>query len=357
MATATTYSVNKILEGKEAGRPQIVGLMEVIPLIAQDETHFTRAFSVPSADMELAGNPTYGSVTLKNRGSGPLVTPTNATWVTKHAAQDHAMAKAGLLGPGKTQRYDNAACVQATQGGAIPAGQHAFQILPATLRKGITKELADRREYGKFWPNIAAMNSSLGINDRGGHLTMMFEQFAKELMQFIAEFEIVKNQIGAIILINGQLVGIEIAPTPEYWKSVWEPLIRFCYGPEALLASRKLGEQGLKTAMESRPRMNINNVRTLDDLDQALSNLRKAEQERAEKSIRDVIDTSLNFEIDTKLPFNDPSLGNVTYTLLSTYKDYVGQIVEDEGYVVYCSLVNASAMTRRPQRASFRFNT
>jgi hypothetical protein len=354
---ATAYSISKILEGKLAGRPQIVGLMEVIPLIAQDETHFTRAFSVPTDHMELAGNPTYGSLTLKNKGTGPLVTPTNSTWVTNYSAQDHAMSKAGLIGPGKTQRYDNAACVQSTQGGHIPAGQHAFQILPATLRKGITKELADRHEYGKFWPNIAAMNASLGVNDRGGHLTLMFEQFATELMQFIAEFETVKNQIGAIILINGQLVGIEIAPTPEYWKSVWEPLIRYSYGPEALIASRKLGEQGLKTAMDARPRMNINNVHNLDDLDRALSNLRTAEQERAERSIRDVIDTSLTFEIDTKLPFKDPTLGNVTYNLLSTYKDYIGQIVEDEGYVVYCSLVNGAAISKRPARSSFRFNT
>ena len=62
MAETLTYSINKILEGKIAGRPQVVGVMEVIPLIAQDQTHTSRAFAVPSDHMELSGNPFYGTV-------------------------------------------------------------------------------------------------------------------------------------------------------------------------------------------------------------------------------------------------------------------------------------------------------
>ena len=51
----------------------------------------------------------------------------------------------------------------------------------------------------------------------------------------------------------------------------------------------------------------------------------------------------------------DPTGMPVRYRLASTYEDFIGQVVIDEDYVVYASLVNRETVPRRPLRRAFRF--
>ncbi|MFC1836550.1 ARPP-1 family domain-containing protein [Thermodesulfobacteriota bacterium] len=355
MAKITQLTLARILEGKMAGRPQSVGIMDVVPLLPQDETHHNRMFAVPTKDMLLAGNPTYGTVVVANKDtSQPLIVPSNTTWITKHRAQDHAMSKAGLLGAGGMGTYDNAACVQSSQGGSIPADIYRFQILPATLRR-VDKALAEEKKYSKLWDNISAMNRFLGVRTDMAHLEFLFTQFDKELSQFVAEFETIPRQIGALVIINGQLVGVEIAPSPAYWRSVWEPLIRFCYGPEALMAARQLGEEGVKSAVLSRPRLDNRNVASIEDLERALEDLRNAERSRTEQIVMKELEISLAFEVDDEIKVRSAGIGSTTYRLASSFEGFVGQVVVDEDYVVYASLVNKKSVPKRPARKGFRF--
>jgi hypothetical protein len=61
------------------------------------------------------------------------------------------------------------------------------------------------------------------------------------LDEFVAEFECVPRQIGAIILVDDQVVGVERAPSHAYWQSVWPCLIRECYGSLAIRVARLKG--------------------------------------------------------------------------------------------------------------------
>jgi len=88
-----------------------------------------------------------------------------------------------------------------------------------SLRKG-----ASSHSYDRLWPAISSMNQQLGIRNTAGHLEFFLQEFGKELDRFVAEFEIVPNQVGAIILINGRVAGVERAPNPEFWESIWQPL-------------------------------------------------------------------------------------------------------------------------------------
>jgi hypothetical protein len=350
-----TLSVEHILEGKFAARPQAVGLMEVVPLVPQDQTHHNRLFAVPDRDMLLAGNPSYGTVVITNKDSErPLIVPSTTAWVTRHKAQDHAITKAGLVSGGGTVTYDNAACIEASQPGAIPADVYDFKILPATLRR-LDRDVVQRADFHKLWDRITALNTALGLTRGGGHLEALFREFHGELAQFVAEFESIPGQIGALILINGELAGIEIAPSPEYWQAVWEPLIRFCYGPEALLTARRLDQQGLADALTDRPRLNTEGVESLSDLELALQSLREAERTRVERLVAQHLETGLHFEHDERIALNNPIVGNVSYELASSYAGFAGQVVLDEDYVVYASLVRDSSPQKRPKRRRFRF--
>jgi hypothetical protein len=315
-------------------------------------------FAVPSKSMFLAHNPNYGTIILENKdGQRPLIVPSNATWITKHRAQDHALSKAGLLAASGSSTYDNAACVESSQGGAIPSDVYRFQILPVSLRR-IDKDLAEMKSYDKFWDNISLLNDSFGLEKAGGHLKALFSHLDKELRQFVAEFETLPGQIGALIIINGQLQGIEIAPSPEYWESVWEPLIRFSYGPEALLVARRMGAKDGQEAMLDRPRLQCDNPSSLQDIEKALNTLRTQEKVRVEAVVRQNINTVLNFTIDEHVIVGDPPGPVVTYTLGSSYGQFIGQVViMDEDYVVYASMVNTEHVSGRSPRRPFEMES
>ena len=67
-----------------------------------------------------------------------------------------------------------------------------------------------------------------------------FRPFAKELEEFVAEFEPVAGQVGGIVLFGSNIVGIEVMPTQQHWLAYWQWLIRGCYGAQ-LLKLRKMG--------------------------------------------------------------------------------------------------------------------
>jgi len=235
--TQTSLTVEQILAGTTLGRSQTVGHMEVIPIIPDSSGSVDDTFAPPDITAATQG---YGNVRMTNDEDRPTIAPTGAGWVTPQAAQDHAIASAEFIPAKKTVAVDTAMCIQASQGGYIKDAKE-FLILPATLR---TAAIAQRtvKSYGKLWPTIDSFNKGLGVQDHGGHLVYFLKHFAKQLDEFVAEFELVPDQIGALVLVGGKVVGIERAPNPAFWSSVWTPLVRVCYGAVALQARKAIGD-------------------------------------------------------------------------------------------------------------------
>lgn len=220
-------TIAEILRGAEAGRMQSVGYMQVIPLVSDlQDLNFT------SPKEAVVGTSTYGTMRFENPSDGILIVPTHAGYIVKQKAQNHAMAHTGIVKRKGQRAYDTAMCVQQSQGGYITKGAHKLSILPFSLREKAL-ELKNEKQYGKLWNAISDFNKSLGVRG-GGHLEYFLNHFQKELDQFVAEFECVPKQVGAIILIDGDIVGIERAPNYAYWKAIWPALIRECYGSRAI---------------------------------------------------------------------------------------------------------------------------
>ena len=62
----------------------------------------------------------YGTMGFTNPTERPTIIPSHSGYIVPQAAQDHAMAGAELLPAKRSQSYDNAMCIQQTQG--IPLG-------------------------------------------------------------------------------------------------------------------------------------------------------------------------------------------------------------------------------------------
>jgi hypothetical protein len=202
--------------------------MQVIPLLGEDDT----SFAPPVVDV---GTRAYGSVELRNHADLPTLVPHGTGWVVPQKAQDHALAGGVLLAASGHEVVDTAVCIQPGQCGTIAVSRHEMVVLPAALR---VKALAKRADTGfsRLWEDIAAFNSSFGIGG-AGQVAQFLRHFARELGAFVAEFETIPGQVGAIVLVAGGLAGVERAPSSAYWQLIWEPLVRGCYGSVALRAA------------------------------------------------------------------------------------------------------------------------
>lgn len=317
-----TLTIEEILRGTGPGPAQSAGQMAVIPLLGEDSD----TFSPPDLEVGTGG---YGTVLLRNESDRPTVVPTGAGWVVAQKAQDHALGGGALLRPGESRQIDTAMCIQQSQGGLIGRAKHALLILPAALRN---KALSVRqvKDFRKLWESIQQLNKGFGIEQVGGHLEFFLRAFEKELSEFVAEFELIPRQVGAIILVGGEIVGIERAPSAAYWQAVWSPLIRVCYGSLAAKAAR---ENKAPPATRA----------PLGGRSGSLAELRRA-LDQAETNEAIALATRLHAaRQDTMSLAGDPddTLGPLTLTTVASAR-LAGQIVTERGAVRYASLCQAA---------------
>ncbi|APR81811.1 Hypothetical protein A7982_07160 [Minicystis rosea] len=317
-----SLTVDEILRGTGPGLAQSAGPMQMIPLLGEDDD----TFAPPEIEVGTTG---YGSVHLRNHSDRPTLVPPGAGWVVAQKAQDHAIGGGALLRPGESRAIDTAMCIQQSQGGLISAAKHALLILPAALR---AKALSVRhvQDFRKLWESIQELNRGFGIEQYGGHLEYFLRTFQKQLDEFVAEFEIVPRQVGAVILVGGEIVGIERAPSAAYWKAVWNPLVRVCYGSLAVSAAREN-----KAPPSTRAPLRVH-VGTLAGLRAAL--------DRAQREEQDAIAARLHAERLTQLSAAsdaDETMGDIALTTVASLR-FAGQLATVRGAVRYASLCRAA---------------
>ena len=319
-------SIREVLRGMEVGRMQSVGLMSVIPLTMNEDLHDERFASPMDGDRAKAEVSTvsYGSMVFDNSTDQTLLIPLNAGIVDKRQGQDHAISCIGLVKKRGRRQWDTAMCIQASQGGMIGKTGYRMLIIPNALREAAL-EKRDIQEYGKLWNDISEFNKSAGAH-ADGHLEFFLDKYKNELDQFVAEFECVPGQCGAIILIDGAVVGIERAPSPRYWRSIWDALIRECYGSVAIQRKIQLGEK----AKRPQTRIPMRKVSTLEHLMEALDEVRQKEEEKAKQIIRDFIDDKFTIK-------SEDSVEGLEISTLNN-RQFAGQVIFDSEKIIYGSL-------------------
>jgi len=281
-----------ILRGCVVGNMQHVGVFTMIPLLLDKGLQCEDFVSSTNAEVT---NSAYGNLTFINVTDKSIIIPAHASYMTKESAQDHAMMRMGYVTKGKTKQYNDCACIQQTQGGHLSRGKKSLAILPWALRADATA-LKGKESYSKLWPYITRFNNESGISRSEGHLIYFYEKFQKELDEFVVQFEPVKGQVGAIILINGVVFGIERCPNEEFFREVFDALIRTCYGTAAIRLSKDID---VKKTVDYKTYVHIDaNVSTIDEV---LANYDKAKAEEmllARKIVSELIDDPLITETD-----------------------------------------------------------
>lgn len=312
-------SLQEILKGTKPAKMQSVGLMQVIPLTGDYED--SRFVSPGQAKVSTIA---YGSMVFENKSDLIMIVPCNASYIIKEAAQDHAMSQAGIVQGRKKKIYTNAMCIQQTQGGLIAGGEYQMMILPFSLRE-IAIDKRNINQYNKLWNDIIEFNKRFGLNT-GGELIHFFKKFEKELDTFVAEFESVEKQIGAVIMIDGEVIGIERTPSSEYWKSVWSALIRECYGSLAIEFRNKRKKNTIP-----KTRVKMRKAQSIEDIKNAVFEANEAEKKIAAEKIEEIFAEKLEVEVDETV--NGMTLETVNN------REFTGQIIRDGNRVIYASVI------------------
>ncbi len=325
-----------LLRGCVACQPQSVANMTVVPLVGQQD-EYNNIGTV--ADVYLEADRAYDRLTLGSASEHPTIVPPGTTLVTKEKAQDRAIPGMALIKGGSVQEV-NAFCVQSSQAGHMRkemSGRRDFRMLPARLRLAAFRQ-RDRQDYATLWDELSKFNTSLKIP--GNFLATFFDNFRQQLELFLAEFELVPHQRGAIVLINGQVAGVEIAANPLAFAQSWEPLIRDCYGSEAIIRQQEVG--GVDHAQMDT--MLLGEVDTLEALAEAVAELEEKEYEYAESLIEGV----LNEQQRTQ---KRQLVGDLRLVDLET-ADYLGQAIQEvdtsgeSGRLIHLSLLRREAAQR-----------
>ncbi|SFJ75521.1 ARPP-1 family domain-containing protein [Thermoflavimicrobium dichotomicum] len=291
------------------GLPQRSGVMTVIPIFGPEAEG---AFSPPLIGLRLNRVVGYGNVELSNVSEEAVaVVPLHMGYI-QDGAQNHALCRSALLPPGKTITMNDACCVQQSQGGYLKGKEQWFFILPLQLRSQALA-LRGKNDFGKLWPDISLLNERFHLPKRG-HLEQIISRERGYLNQYQSRFELLSEQIGAIFFIRDELVGLEIAPTYQYFRELWMPLVCFCYGVAAMWEERINGgnEAGPPSPFEAK---NLTELR---------AELENARSEYEQKLLTKLSSAKLgNYEVkeeDTYLNFR-------LKTLIGT--NFAGQFVEE----------------------------
>jgi len=244
--------------------------MTLVPLLKQSESAVGDL-----GDLYLEQDSSYDTLVMATRSPHVTIVPQGLVYITKERAQDRTIPSAHLV---KSQKTCHAFCVQSAQSGLMQrerTEQRQLHLLPAGLRLAA---LHKRKQEGfnAIWDDLAAFNQKLNVP--GNFLVSFFQQYQKQLAEFVAEFEPVPFQRGAAIAINNEVVGIEIMPNNSALLALWEPLIRDCYGAEALLQSDTVPTP-----------MVMADVLSLDNLVQAVDDLAQQERQWAEAKVEAVL--------------------------------------------------------------------
>ncbi len=327
----------EVLEGKRAGKIQKCGVMSIIPIFYQDEDLICHNIGSPKQSLRVERNHNYGEMCFKNRSKEkPTIIPNNFAVIdTKQAAQDHAMSKTGFMKPNESASYGDAFCIQESQGGMLQGkDDYDFIVLPYALRhKAFAKKGSSG--YSRLWDDIKSFNKEMGVTQRHAHLCYFFEKYNDKLGDFIAQFECHKDQTGAIILIDNKIVGVEIAPNPEYWLDVWKPLIRDCYGSEVI---RRLinGAVKVKPLEDTK----ISKAASLECLERAVVDFEDELKAKTEAILASIANQNLNETRDSETSHRviEGGVAKKYYILDVKNASYVGQIVKENEFVCYASI-------------------
>lgn len=337
-----TIQIQEILKGYKVDRDNIqsVGNMTVIPIVTDVE--FTNVANVN--EITLKSDPSYEKLEFKNSSGQIGIALQGWTIIDKQPAQDRTIPYAHLI-KAANAKVIPANCVQHTQCGTFNVAkwdQENFMIMPPSLRGlAIKKNTYTNSELGALWSPLKSWIKGIDCDMAG--LQNFYSKFEDRLEQFVAQFEPVEKQVGAIVLINDEVVAIDIMPKYNSWKSTWRAFIRDSYGAEAV---RLAENNGVKINGGT---IDISKIKNFDDLESCYEQMKNSFYDDLQSKIGQILQLTIGYR-------QLEAIDELTMVKLEGEKQtvpFVGQgVIHGDQHYVYLSLVSTSMDTKTREKFS-----
>jgi len=281
-------NLQEILKGYKLGTPQTVANMRVLPILT--DTPFTKISGMEN--VYLKRDMAYQTLLMATKTEVIAVIPQGIMYITSEQAQDRAIPSAHII---KTQLKVNADCLQPSQGGYLASQKkdREYGILPRSLRLVALEVRADDN-YDSIWGAIEKFMKEVGMTGR--ELKNFFLKYKEELETFVAQFEPVDKQVGAVFIVNDVVLGIEVMPNYDIWQEMWRPIVRDCYGSEAITFQKK----GLFLP-SAQFLLKKGEVEDISDLESEVERVRNEERAMTTQLVTDLVSTDFEQEVEEEL--------------------------------------------------------
>lgn len=312
--------MKKLLKGYKLGEVQTAGIMSIIPILTKTEYTPIGDFNA----IYLKNDKSYGCMEIGNDSEYISIVPHGMAFISKESAQDRTIPETHLI---KLSKDCDSNCIQDSQCGHFKDTfrETEKRFIPASLM--LKAWNPTNNTYSFLWDAIRDYNRSTQKTSRA-YMVDFYQKFDKDIQEFIAQFEAVDNQVGAVVFINDRLHGIELVPNYKMWQQIWRPLIRDCYGSDSIYISKN---QDINTF---RPSMDIQSVESLDDLQEQLNKAYADIETHYKDKLKELIDMPTQFT--KKQDLEDHFVYHTSNDL------YTGDLVTHGSHTIYMSMITGN---------------
>lgn len=304
--------------------------------------HSEDIFANPLEDFTTS-NRNYGQLTIDNQSEKPLIVPPQIAVLTKQRAQNHGMVKGAMIPANRSSTFNDAGCIQGSEGGYISRGDQDIRFIPHHMRASLFEKVGQTRGHGNIYESIEQLGRTVRTRT-GQYLNRYFEAHDNEIATFIAHFERPENFIGIVVLVDGEIVAIDKFPSYRYANQVWEALIRDCYGSLALASQieGKTGDKLFTKLSERYPRQQ----------DQSLSSYLRFLNEKRKRTQSETVRDRLSEVMTLNFAEERDHDSNGSYILKT--EGYRGQLIRDGEYFHLVTIVKDGSFNPERMRAATR---
>lgn len=318
----TVFNIEEILQHFDIGNPQISGPVLVIPLL--EKTKNVSPF-IPFEEIKFLGTRDYGEMVFKEHPEKPTLVPSGFSIVTKAEAQDHGIVELSIIPAGDGKVIIPSYCIEETQGGYIREhDEFVVNVLPKNVRYETLlnrvkhPKKRERISFSGLWSSIRKFQQGLTGDKTYAHYTYFLEEYKDRLDKFVAAFESVDKQRGAIVVVKNKIAGVEVSPTTEDWEFSFRRVLRDAYGT-SLIAQQQRGDK-------------IDHIR-FNYKGSTLSEIR-SKMQQSDKDLQELAVDKLKV-IETSKQVLDEELG---YIKIITNNQMVGELIVQDGSIHYASI-------------------
>ncbi len=215
--------------------PQRSGALTIVPILGQPSPS---PFLSPGEGLQSKWEPSQSVWTLGSEsGQAPMLLPLH-TGIGVAPRQCVLLSSAALLPPSKRMKLTGEISLFLPSSARQTFDVTENAVLPLPLR-GQAWRLRYLQREDRLQPDIRHLEHQFSSH-RSFSFSRLLQGSQQAAESFARRFELLTGQTGALFFLDNRPVGLEIAPSPAFFATLWEPLLCGCYGIAALLHEQNL---------------------------------------------------------------------------------------------------------------------